>query len=319
MAFWIIPGAVFLGVMALVIALGFVMRDRETDRTMADRLQTFVGAKTTEGELPSLLREPIEQEDADSVLGDETPSITGLKRLIVQADVHMTSTQFLLASGALAVAGAIAMVLLKTSPLLAPLGAGAGIVPLFYLVMRRQGRMKAFGAQLPDALELMGRALRAGHSLASGFQLVSQEMPSPIAKEFQRTYEEQNFGVPLDEALKALTERIPNVDLRFFVTAVLVQRQTGGDLAEILDKLSYIIRERFKLFGQVQALTAEGRLSGWILNALPFAVLVALLKLNPSYVRLLFNDPLGIKMLTVAGVMQVMGAIAIRKIVNIRV
>jgi tight adherence protein B len=319
MAFWIIPAAVFVGVMTMVVALGVLLRDRETDRTLTERLQTFVGARQTESELPSLLREPIEQEEADSMSGDEAPSISGLKQLIVQADVQMTSTQFLLASGALAVAGTIAMVVLKTSPLLAPVGACAGVIPLVYLVMRRRGRLKAFGAQLPDALELMGRALRAGHSLASGFQLVSQEMPAPIAKEFQRTYEEQNFGVPLDEALRALTQRLPNVDLRFFVTAVLVQRQTGGDLAEILDKLSYIIRERFKLFGQVQALTAEGRLSGWILNALPFAVLAALLKLNPSYVKLLFNDPLGIKMLAVAGVMQVMGAIAIRKIVNIRV
>jgi tight adherence protein B len=144
-------------------------------------------------------------------------------------------------------------------------------------------------------------------------------MPAPIGTEFHRAYEEQNLGVPLEEALKNLGDRIPNLDLQFFVTAVSIQRQTGGDLAEILDKLGYVIRERFKLFGQVAALTAEGRLSGWILNGLPIMLFLALLKLNPGYVMLLFSDPMGRKMLMVTGVLQVLGAIVIQKIVNIRV
>jgi tight adherence protein B len=144
-------------------------------------------------------------------------------------------------------------------------------------------------------------------------------MPPPISLEFQRTYEEQNFGVPLDDAMKNLGERVPNVDLHFFITAVAIQRQTGGDLAEILDKLGYVIRERFKIFGQVAALTGEGRLSGWILSGLPFMLFFVLLKLNPTYVMLLFEDPMGRKMLMVTGFLQVLGALAIRKIVNIRV
>ncbi len=144
-----------------------------------------------------------------------------------------------------------------------------GILPLVWLMMRRKRRLKTFAAQLPDALELVARALRAGHSLAAGMHVVAEEMPAPIGNEFGRVFEEQNLGIPLEEALRNMSERVPNLDLQFFVTAVVLQRQTGGDLAEILDKIGYVIRERFKIWGQVQALTGEGRLSGIVLLALP--------------------------------------------------
>ena len=127
-----------------------------------------------------------------------------------------------------------------------------------------------FAGQLPDALELVARALRAGHSLAAGMHVVAEEMPSPISDEFGRVYEEQNLGIPLEDAMRAMCDRVPNLDLRFFVTAVAIQRQTGGDLAEILDKIGHVIRERYKILGQVKALTAEGRLSGVVLIGLPF-------------------------------------------------
>ena len=139
--------------------------------------------------------------------------------------------------------------------------------------MRKRKRVKQFVAQMPDALELVGRALRAGHSLASGFKVVADEMAPPIAVEFGRVYEEQNFGIPIEDALSGLAERIPTMDVRFFVTAVVIQRSTGGDLAEILDKIGRLIRERFQILGQVQALTGEGRLSGICLLALPPACL----------------------------------------------
>jgi tight adherence protein B len=149
--------------------------------------------------------------------------------------------------------------------------------------------------------------------------VVVQEMPTPIAAEFANVYESQNLGIPIEQAMKDMLKRMPNLDLKFFVTAVVIQRQTGGDLAEILDKISHIIRERFKILGQVQALTGEGRISGVVLMALPIVLFFVVYHLNPDYVMLLFTDPLGRKMIAVAAVLQIMGAVCIKKIVNIKV
>jgi tight adherence protein B len=193
------------------------------------------------------------------------------------------------------------------------------MVPFAWLLHKRSSRLKVFAGQLPEALELVARALRAGHSLAAGLHVVAEEMPSPIANEFNRVYEEQNLGIPIDEALKAMCERVPNLDLRFFVTSVCIQRMTGGDLAEILDKIGYVIRERFRILGQVKALTAEGRLSGVILMALPFLLFLIMLHIKYDYVEKLWTHPLGIKMSVTALIMQLFGALVIRKIVNIKV
>jgi len=192
-------------------------------------------------------------------------------------------------------------------------------LPFMWLTFRRKRRMSKFAGQLPEALELVARALRAGHSLAAGFHLVSQESSDPIAEEFGRVFEEQNLGIPFEEALENLTERVPNLDLKFFVTAVILQRQTGGDLAEILDKIGHLIRERFKIWGQVQALTGEGRLSGIVLLALPPLLFITVYRMNPDYIQLLFTDELGKKMLIAGIVSQIVGALVIRKIINIRV
>ena len=194
-----------------------------------------------------------------------------------------------------------------------------GAAPLLWVLLRRRRRLKKFGQQLPEALELISRALRAGHSLASGINLVSDEMVPPISQEFRRCYEAQNLGIPLDDALEDMCERVPNLDLRFFVTAIVLQRQTGGDLAEILDKIGSLIRERFQIWGQIQALTGEGRLSGIVLLALPPALFVVMYYLNPDYCTVLFTDPLGHKMLAAAVVMQIVGAIVIKKIISIKV
>jgi tight adherence protein B len=172
---------------------------------------------------------------------------------------------------------------------------------------------------LPDALEWLARALRAGQSLASALHVVAEECPSPIAEEFGRVYEEQNLGIGVEDALRSMCERVPNLDLRFFVTSVAIQRQTGGDLAEILDKIGYVIRERFRIMGQVMALTGEGRLSGVVLIILPFVLFVTVLHMSPDYVELLWTTDTGIKMTVVALIMQVLGAIVIKKIVNIKV
>ncbi|MDF1747220.1 MAG: type II secretion system F family protein, partial [Gimesia sp.] len=155
--------------------------------------------------------------------------------------------------------------------------------------------------------------------LSSGLSVVVQEMPAPISTEFALAYEEQNLGVPIDEALKSMLKRMPNLDLKFFVTAVVIQRQAGGDLAEILDKIGHIIRQRFKIMGQVQALTGEGRISGVVLMALPIALFFAVYYLNPDYVMLLFTDELGRKMIAGGIVLQVLGALWIKKIINIKI
>jgi tight adherence protein B len=149
--------------------------------------------------------------------------------------------------------------------------------------------------------------------------MVSKEMSDPIGSEFGRVFEEQNLGIPLEECLQGITDRIPNLDLKFFATAVILQRQTGGDLAEILDKIGELIRDRFRIWGQVQALTGEGRLSGVVLLALPFVLFIAVYQLNPDYLMVLFTDPMGKKMLASAVFMQIVGALVIRKIVNIKV
>src|SRR6185295_16626915 len=176
-----------------------------------------------------------------------------------------------------------------------------------------------FSSQLSDALELVARALRAGHSLAAGMHVVAEEMPSPIADEFNRVYEEQNLGISIEDSLKAVCERVPNLDLRFFVTSVAIQRQTGGDLAEILDRIGYVIRERFKILGQVKALTAEGRLSGIVLIALPIGLFLLMLWMKPDYIQLLWKDPMGIKMSVGAIVLMLIGSYSIKKIIDIKV
>jgi tight adherence protein B len=193
------------------------------------------------------------------------------------------------------------------------------LIPWTWLLNKRRSRLKAFAAQLPDALELVARALRAGHSLGAGMHVVAEEMPSPIADEFGRVYDEQNLGITMEDAMDSMCQRVPNLDLRFFVTSVAIQRQTGGDLAEILDKIGYVIRERFRILGQVKALTAEGRLSGVVLIALPFVLFLAVLHIKPDYVAMLWTDPRGIKMSVVALLMQLAGALVIKKIVNIKV
>jgi tight adherence protein B len=196
---------------------------------------------------------------------------------------------------------------------------GFSLCPFMWLWMRRRSRFKRFAKQLPDAMELIARALRSGHSLSQGIAVVVEEMPAPVATEFMLAYEEQNLGVPIEMALKNMMKRMPNMDLKFFVTAVAIQKQAGGDLSEILDKIGYIIRERFKIMGQVMALTGEGRMSGIVLQAMPIGLFLTLYYMNPEYVMLLFQDELGKQMLFYAIVMQILGAFAIKKIVAIKV
>jgi tight adherence protein B len=243
-----------------------------------------------------------------------------LHLLFEQADSPLTPSKFLMASAGIGFTGVVTAGFWGVHPGFLPaIGIGCGLLPLLYIIFKRKQRLKKFGAQLSDALELVARALRAGHSLAAGIDLVSKEMVDPIAKEFGRVFDEQNLGVTMEDALRSLTERVPNLDLKFFATAIILQRQTGGDLAEILDKIGKLVRERYQIWGQVQALTGEGRLSGVVLLALPPVLFVTVYRMNPEYVMPLFTDPLGKQMLIGGIVSQVVGALVIRKIVNIKV
>lgn len=321
MTSWIIYITVFAGVAALVAAVAMLMRG-DSDAEVEQRLSMLTGKGKKGGmqadEMKSLMTAAYDR--GSGSFEQAIAKHLNLKLMFEQANVSFTVSQFLLVCVGAACIGfalpAFAGIPVKFAPFIC---AFFVFMPFAWLMMKRKSRLKKFAAQLPEALELVARALRAGHSLAAGMNLVASEMSDPIAGEFGRTFEEQNLGMPMEEALENMTERVPNLDLKFFVTAVILQRQTGGDLAEILDKIGHLIRERFQIWGQIQALTGEGRLSGIVLLALPPALFVTVYKMNPDYLMLLFTDDLGKKMLVGGLVMQLLGAIAIRKIVNIRV
>jgi len=312
--------SVGLGVAALIGGLAITLRSSAHGSVVEDRLSalTAQAAREKEKNVPSILSGNLD--DAGNLADQILSRLGNIKRLMDQADVSMTASKFLTLCGISAALGIGICLVSPTSKLMAPLfGVVASSVPLLWLLLRRRNRIRKFSEQLPEALELLSRSLRAGHSLGSGFNLIATEMQNPIAQEFSHAYEEQNLGIPLDEALEAMTDRIPNLDLRFFATAVTLQRQTGGDLAEILDKIGRLIRERFKLAGQIQALTGEGRLSGIVLLALPPILFVVMYNLNYEYSMVLLRDPTGRKLLGAALVLQFIGALVIRKIISIKV
>ena len=308
----------FVAVATVVGLLAFVMRD--TGTTTAERLDTLVGKRSKGDPGADILKKTAFESDKKSFLEAITPNLPSLQKILEQADAHIKVSTLFGIGMLLAVLGATGSWLARVPWFFAPLaGLVAFVIPFLWLLNKRRKRLKTFASQLPDALELVARALRAGHSLAAGMHVVAEEMPSPIADEFGRVYEEQNLGIPLEDSMRAICERVPNLDLRFFVTSVAIQRQTGGDLAEILDKIGYVIRERYRILGQVKALTAEGRLSGVVLIALPFLLFFVMLHIKPDYVQMLWTDPLGIKMSVFGLIAQIVGALVIKKIVDIKV
>jgi tight adherence protein B len=316
----LIPLLAFVTVAALVGVLAFVFRD-STPKT-ATRLDLLVGKRKREDEQAAdILRKTAFESDKRSLLEALTPRFLSPQKLFEQADCHIKPSTLFGIGVLLAVLGTTATLLVPKVPVwLAPInGLVMFSLPFIWLWNKRRVRLKKFAAQLSDALELVARALRAGHSLGAGLHVVAEEMPSPIADEFGRVFEEQNLGIPIEDAMRSMCERVPNLDLRFFVTSVGIQRQTGGDLAEILDKIGYVIRERFRILGQVKALTGEGRLSGVVLIALPFALFAFMLNVKPDYVESLWTTELGRKMSVFAIIAQILGALVIRKIVNIKV
>jgi tight adherence protein B len=313
---------VFVGVAGLVGAVSFLVLRGAGGGRSAERLDSLVGRGgrgTKDSSTDLLIKQALQEVNKQNILERLTPEFFRVSKMFEQADLQMKPSALFGIALAFAFVGGLISTLL-VNIYVAPVGAGLLFtLPFVWLWWKRNSRLKKFAAQLPEAMELVARALRAGHSLAAGMHVVAEEMPAPISKEFGRVYEEQNLGIPLEEALKGMTERVPNLDLKFFVTSVAIQRQTGGDLAEILDRIGYVVRERFKILGQVKALTAEGRLSGVVLIALPIGLFLLMLWMKPDYVELLWKDPMGVKMSIGAIVLMIIGSYAIKKIIDIKV
>jgi len=243
-----------------------------------------------------------------------------LKRMLDQADLHITPSRLVMFSAMAGMLAALAASVISISILLM-IGAGlaAALVPFVHVWWKRKKRFDAFLEHLPDALDLMARALSAGHAFSEAMHMVSAEMPEPIATEFRKTYEEQNLGLSLKLALENLTQRMPLLDLRMCVTAVMIQRETGGNLAEILEKVAYTIRERFRIMGDLKTLTTSSRMSAWLLCGLPIFVSVVITAMNPEYMSVLWKDQRGHYLIAAALILQITGMLIVRKILRIKI
>ena len=250
----------------------------------------------------------------------EVQSAVNLKRTLDQADLHITVTRLVMFALMAGLFAALAASILTESLVLMIVGGIVGAaLPFVHVWWKRKKRFEHFLENLPDTLELMSRALSAGHAFPEALHMVSVEMPEPIATEFRKTYEEQNLGLSLKLALENLTQRIPLLDLRLCVTAVMIQRETGGNLAEILEKVAHTIRERFRIIGDLKTLTTSSRMSAWLLCGLPIAVALAVTVMNPDYMSILWKDPRGHKLIAAAMFMQVTGMLIVRKILQIKI
>jgi tight adherence protein B len=243
-----------------------------------------------------------------------------LQDFISQAGMTVKPGRILLLSIALGLTAYIVTGFFVHLPLIALLiGLVAVAIPVMYIAWRRRQRLRKFEERFPEALDLLGRAVRAGHAFTTGLEMIAKESAEPLAGEFRTTFEEQNFGLPLRDSLLNLSERVPLIDVRFFVTALLIQKETGGNLAEILDGLAHVIRDRFRIYRDVQVKTAQGKLTAGILIAMPIIMVFALNALNHEYMKVLFEDPRGPYILTVAAVMQAIGSMLLWKIIHFEV
>jgi tight adherence protein B len=248
------------------------------------------------------------------------PRVHLLDRLLLQSGLNLSVAAFLGISAAFVLLGALmAMFLGLPIFLLIIVAIAAGMLPLAFIFNAKNKRMRVIENQLPDALDLMGRAMRAGHAFPSALRMVGNEMPEPIASEFRIVFEEINYGISTQEALTNLSSRVPSTDLSYFVIAVLIQHETGGNLSELLGNISTIIRERLKLMGTIRVLSAEGKLSAWILTLLPFVLAFTLQIANPGFLSVLWTDPMGFKMTITALCMMALGIFAMSRIIKIRV
>jgi tight adherence protein B len=250
----------------------------------------------------------------------ETTRGSALGRWIDQSGMNATVSGILLIGVVCAVLAAVVAGVITRASWGLPLGAVVGFsLPFLVVKVKRTRRLRAFEEQFPEALDLIARALKAGHAFATGLKMAADELPEPVGPEFRKTFDEQNFGLPMKDALDNLAHRIPILDVRFFVTAVLIQRETGGNLAEILENLGFVVRERFKILRQVRVYTAHGRFTGYVLLALPAVLGIALSFINPDHMNMLFRERMGQMLLGFALVMQTIGFLWIKQVIKIEV
>ena len=319
--FILFAGLLFAAVMLLVwgvLTAWSAHRNPETER-VARRLRSVIGKEVRADDVTiTKTRRLSEHPEFDRILRG-LPGVAGLDKRLLQAGSSWLVAKLLLVCLACLVAGVIAALLLGARGLaLLPVAALAASLPIVQLGRAREARMTRFERQLPEALDMMSRAMRAGHAFPTALKLVADEVAAPLGEEFKTAFDEVNFGVSMADALNNLAQRVPSMDLQYFVVAVLIQRESGGNLTELLSSISAIIRDRLKLVGQVRVLSAEGRISAWVLCLLPFGAGFAMYMANPGTMGVLVYDPVGRKLSGAAILMMIFGVLAIRKIVRIR-
>jgi tight adherence protein B len=319
----VIVALTFVVVIGIVLGAYFalVVRPESDERSkLLGRLGKSKGAGVVKGAQLERPADRLSNVRAMQIVLSRAKGISGpLGRLVTQSGLKLTVGTLVMVSVLAACAG---YALVKWLTYYTYLGLAAapvfGLLPYLFVRVARAKRLELFEEQFPESIELIARALRAGHAFPTGLQMVADEIPDPVGAEFKLVYDRQNFGMSLNDALKGLAERVPILDAKFFATAVLTQRETGGNLSEVLDNLATVIRERFKVKRQVRAVTAHGRITGWILAAMPPSLGLILCFVSPEHMKTLITDPLGMQMLAVGGTMQVIGTVIIRKLVNIR-
>lgn len=318
----IISALVFLSVMLLLEAIYLFWRARRGAAALRlnRRIDLMSQVAAADGQRSLLKQRKLSEVSAFARILGELSFTSGLDTYLVQSGLSWTVGSVILTSATAAALG-VAIATATASPAFFGVAFAAvfGLLPWAYVRRARAKRLRKLGLQLPDALDLITRAMRAGHSLPLGIQLLTEEMQDPIAGEFRLVHEQVSFGVSLQQALANLCERVPLTDYRYFVVSVLIQRQSGGNLTEVLMNLSRLIRERIKLMGRIRVLSAEGRLSAWILCGLPFAIAALLQTFSPQFMGVMWSDPLGIKMVQILLTMMAMGAFVLTRIVKIRV
>jgi len=314
--------AVFAGAFLLVAAFNHFLIDPIVQRR---RLNARLQGNKREQEIRAQIFKAY-QETRESLMMGLLQHLVGfgkienLQRALLQADIYLGVGTFLSLVGILGSAGFVLGQLLAGSFLwAATLATILGAMPILYWRWKKRRKTVLFEKQMPDAMELLARSVRAGHTLAATLELVSQEIPPPLGMEMRITYEEQRLGLSMGQALRRMGERVDSRDLRYFVTAVLIQMETGGNLAEIMENIGFLIRERLKLKGKIKSLTAEGRFSAIILSLLPVVTFIAIYLLNRGYVNAMLQDPLGVKILLIGVTSVLLGALVMKKMVNINV
>jgi tight adherence protein B len=311
-------------VVALVAFVIFSLLDERSSkaRLLRERLATVEKSseKQPSPELALLRDEMLSEIPALDNILKRSRRVSALQTMLEQANVQARAGNFLLICFGVAAASGIVVTLWSRSPMIGWVGLLLGFfLPYSYASYLRNKRFQKFEERFPEAIDTLARAVRAGHAFTTALEMIGTEVAEPVAGEFRKLYEEQKFGLPVRDALMNLVDRIPLVDVKFFVTAVMLQRETGGNLAEILDNLSYVIRERFKIMRQVRVYTAQGRLTMMLLMGLPPAIVLIMLSSNPEFIRPLFADPIGHTLIVVGITLQTIGYFVIRKIIRIQV